>query len=100
MINGQVVSLLPETTFNITATNSNGSVSILFPITVTSCPYGEFLYPKTTLGDQGLFKLMKGKEEMYTAYLSPTGIVNAICILMTLILMYLIVWQRHMMRVL
>ena len=64
VINGQVVSLLPETTFNITATNSNGSVSILFPITVTSCPYGEFLYPKTTLGDQGLFKLMKGKEEM------------------------------------
>ena len=80
VINGQVVSLLPETTFNITATNSNGSVSILFPITVTSCPYGEFLYPKTTLGDQGLFKLKKGKEEVYTAYLSPTGIVNAICI--------------------
>lgn len=80
LINGQVVSLLPETVFNITATNSSGSVSILFPISVTSCPYGEFLYPKTTLGDQGMFKLKKGSEEVYSAYLSQTGITNAICI--------------------
>lgn len=80
VINGQLENLLPATQFNITATNASGSTSIMFTIEVTECPHGEFLYPATTISDQGMFKLLKGTEEVYSAYISQTGIINAICL--------------------
>ena len=80
LINGQIEILLPATQFNITASNASGSTSIMFTIESTNCPHGEFLYPKTTISDQGMFKLLKGTEEVYSAYISQTGNINVICL--------------------
>ena len=52
----------------------------MFTIESTDCPHGEFLYPATTISDQGMFKLLKGTEEVYSAYISQTGNINAICL--------------------
>ena len=80
LINGQIEVLLPATQFNITASNASGSTSIMFTIESIACPHGEFLYPATTISDQGMFKLLKGTEEVYSAYISQTGNINAICL--------------------
>lgn len=80
IISGQVTELLARTEFNITATSSSGSVSTSFPITITSCSHGKFLFPRVESSDQGMLILKKGGEEIYKAYLSTSGIVNAICI--------------------
>ena len=80
VLSGQVIELVESISLNITATNSDGSTSILFPFIVTDCPYGKFLFPHVESSDQGMFILSDGIEEVYKAYLSTTGIKNAICI--------------------
>lgn len=80
VISGQVLELLSTTQFNITATNSSGSTSIFFPITVSTCSHGRFIFPRVEATDQGMLILKKDDQEVYKAYLSNSGIINAICL--------------------